>query len=175
VKSHDVRKLTTCSDCEHLAIKDDAFLFEGSYLHPECFVARYDSKRVYWFLNQLPASELGKLTVGQSRAAKLDGRQVMEMYNRKLKEETMDINVRSQRPLHAIAQEISSDWGAKVNYAAKPYLEAMACLDRITDNYGEDSARSIVNYFLANARTWRGDVAKRVKAELKALVESRSL
>jgi hypothetical protein len=33
---------------------------------------------------------------------------------------------------------------------------------------GFDSARSVVLYFLSNASSWRGDVAKRVKAELKA-------
>jgi len=73
------------------------------------------------------------------------------------------------RPLHEIAREIRRDWGAKVNYAAKPYLEAMSCLDSIRDNYYDDSARSVVAYFLANASTWRGETAKRIKAELKAM------
>jgi len=73
------------------------------------------------------------------------------------------------RPLHEIAREIRRDWGAKVNYAAKPYLEAMSCLDSIRDNYYNDSAHSVVLYFLANASTWRGETAKRIKAELKAM------
>ncbi len=73
------------------------------------------------------------------------------------------------RPLHEIAREIRRDWGAKVNYAAKPYLEAMSCLDSIRDNYYDDSAQSVVAYFLANASTWRGETAKRIKAELKAM------
>ena len=73
------------------------------------------------------------------------------------------------RPLHEIAREIRRDWGAKINYAAKPYLEAMGCLDSIRDNYYDDSARSVVAYFLANASTWRGETAKRIKAELKAM------
>jgi len=73
------------------------------------------------------------------------------------------------RPLHEIAREIRRDWGAKVNYAAKPYLEAMSCLDTIRDNYYNDSGRSVVLYFLANAGTWRGETAKRIKAELKAM------
>jgi hypothetical protein len=74
------------------------------------------------------------------------------------------------RPLYAIAAEIRQDWGAKVNYAARPYLDAMRSLDAITDRYGMDSARSIVMYFLSNATTWRGETAKRVKAELKAMI-----
>jgi hypothetical protein len=52
-----------------------------------------------------------------------------------------------------------------------PYLEAMHCLNTINDDYGYDSAKSIVLYFLSNANSWRGDVARRVKAELKELVK----
>ena len=76
------------------------------------------------------------------------------------------------RTLSAIAGEIAIDWGAKVNYAARPYLEAMRELDSIEDNYMFDSARSVVLYFLSNASTWRGDVARRVKAELKEMARS---
>ena len=65
-----------------------------------------------------------------------------------------------------IAQKIRRDWGAKVNFAAKPYLEAMMALDSINDNYGMDSGQSIVAYFLSNASSWRGETAKAVKAEL---------
>jgi hypothetical protein len=75
------------------------------------------------------------------------------------------------RPLSLIAREVYRDWGPKVNYAAKPYLQAMLALDSIDDNYGADSGESVVAYFLSNATTWRGDVARRVKAELKALIK----
>lgn len=74
----------------------------------------------------------------------------------------------TNRPLYEIAAEIRKDW-KNVNYAAKPYLDAMASLNQITDNYGLDSAKSVVLYFLCNAGTWRGETAKRVKAELKAI------
>jgi len=77
------------------------------------------------------------------------------------------------RPLYEIASEIRRDWGGKVNYAAKPYLSAMSGLNSITDSYGYDDARSIVLYFLSNASSWRGENAKRIKAELKALVNRR--
>ncbi|HXB10845.1 MAG TPA: hypothetical protein VNZ45_02580 [Bacteroidia bacterium] len=73
------------------------------------------------------------------------------------------------RSLHTIAAEIYADWGSKVNYAAKPYLEAMSTLDSIKENYMYDSGKSIVLYFLANASSWRGETAKRIKAELKAM------
>ena len=72
------------------------------------------------------------------------------------------------RPIYEIAAEIRKDWKNVSPYAA-PYLRAMFCLRSIDENYGFDSGRSIVCYFLANAGSWRGEVAKRVKAELKAL------
>lgn len=72
------------------------------------------------------------------------------------------------RPISTIAREISRDW-IKPNYAARPYLDAMHHFDAITDSYGCDSARSVVTYFLCNAGSWRGDVAKRIKAELRSL------
>lgn len=74
------------------------------------------------------------------------------------------------RSLNAIAKDIRKDWGSKVNYAARPYLEAMLSLDSIEDPYYNDSGRSVVLYFLANAGTYRGENAKALKAELKALV-----
>ena len=72
------------------------------------------------------------------------------------------------RSLKEIAREITTDW-VKVNFAAVPYLDAMHSLDSIEDNYYADSAHSVVVYFLSNARTWRGDNAKRIKAELKSM------
>jgi hypothetical protein len=74
------------------------------------------------------------------------------------------------RPLYEIAEEIRKDW-KPVNYAAKPYLEAMYSLNKITDNYIMDTGKSIVAYFLCNASSWRGDVAKRVKAELNKMIK----
>lgn len=71
------------------------------------------------------------------------------------------------RTLSAIARDIRKDWGAKVNYAARPYLDAMLCMDSVNDNYGFDSGRSIVLYFLGNASTYRGEKAKALKLELK--------
>ena len=75
------------------------------------------------------------------------------------------------RPLFVIANEISKDW-KNVNYAAAPYLKAMKALNEITDNYGYDSGTSIVDYFLCNAATLRGEVAKVIKAELREMVKS---
>jgi hypothetical protein len=69
-----------------------------------------------------------------------------------------------------IAREISADW-ANVNYAARPYLDAMSQLDSVRDKFGHDDGKSIVLYFLANAGSWRGDTARRIKAQLKAMIK----
>ena len=47
----------------------------------------------------------------------------------------------------------------------------MGSLDSINDTYGYDDAKSVVLYFLSNATTWRGDDARRIKAELKSLAK----
>lgn len=74
------------------------------------------------------------------------------------------------RPLYEIAREIKSDW-KKVYFGAVPYLDAMATLNSIEDNYYFDSAKSVVIYFLSNAKTWKGETAKRIKAELKTMIK----
>ena len=73
------------------------------------------------------------------------------------------------RTLRAIAIEIATVW-PNVWFGAVPYLQAMATLDTVKDDYGLDSGSSIVEYFLANAATWRGEDARRIKKELKAHV-----
>ena len=79
----------------------------------------------------------------------------------------------SPRSLSTIASEIRKDWRATskngIYFGAVPYLDAMSTLDKISDNYMFDSGRSIVIYFLANAQTWKGETAKRIKAELKKM------
>lgn len=77
------------------------------------------------------------------------------------------------RTLYQIATEIRADW-KNVYFGAVPYLDAMEQMTNVADSYGADSGKSIVLYFLSNAATWRGDVAKRVKAELKAMVEGKA-
>jgi hypothetical protein len=92
----------------------------------------------------------------------------MDLIDKYLINEAGGLGKKQDRPLSVIAREVYQDW-KKVNYAAKPYLDAMAQLHSIDDDYMYDSARSVVLYFLSNARTWKGEVAKRVKAELKKM------
>lgn len=80
------------------------------------------------------------------------------------------------RSLSVIANEVIADkkagnWSSKSWQPAKPHIAAMTQLQTLNDKYFEDSARSIVSYFLANAGTWRGETARRVKAELKEMLK----
>ena len=63
------------------------------------------------------------------------------------------------RPIYIIAADIRRHW-SPVNYAAKPYLEGMRSLERISDTYGADSGRSVVAYFPVLC-------SKRTKAEIQ--------
>ena len=60
---------------------------------------------------------------------------------------------------------------SNVWFGAQPYLDAMGTLTSMRDTYGYDDAKSIVIYFLGNAQTWKGETAKAVKAELKAMLK----
>lgn len=75
-----------------------------------------------------------------------------------------------QRSIKTIAEEIARDW-KKPYFGAVPYINAMLCLDKVTDTYIAESGKSIVLYFLSNATSWRGETAKRIKAELKTMVK----
>lgn len=83
---------------------------------------------------------------------------------------TLNTTTTERRPLYAIANDIRRDW-KNVNYAAKPYLSAMAGMGDINESFGWDSGKETVLRFLCNAGSWRGDVAKQIKAELKALTK----
>ena len=74
------------------------------------------------------------------------------------------------RSLSTIANDIRIDW-AKPYFGAVPYLDAMETLNTIRDKYYYDDAESVVRYFLANANTWKGETARAIKAELKAMLK----
>lgn len=77
----------------------------------------------------------------------------------------------NERTLHSIAKDIKDNW-PNVNYAAKPYLDAMSQMTSIDDMYGLEDGVFVVLYFLSNANGWRGEAAKRIKAELNAQVKA---
>ena len=89
------------------------------------------------------------------------------------------------RQINEIAAEIKSDW-KKVNYFARPYLDAMLYINSIDENYkndgennlnripyilGHDDAKSIVTNFIKSSSDWRGENARRIKKELKDMMQ----
>jgi hypothetical protein len=80
------------------------------------------------------------------------------------------------RKLHEIADDIFAGWKALRTrgemHPAWGYADAMRSLDTLNDRYFADGARDIVQRFLAEARTWRGEDARRIKDELKALLDA---
>lgn len=66
-----------------------------------------------------------------------------------------------------LADVIYADWGHAISFSARPYLEAMTSLKNEDDMYGNESGREILQYFLINARQWRGETARAVKKEIK--------
>ena len=75
----------------------------------------------------------------------------------------------ASRPIRVIAAEIEKTW-PKISLAAAAYLPGLRSVDTVRDRYIAETGRDMVERFLANAGTWRGDDARRIKAELKALL-----
>jgi hypothetical protein len=73
------------------------------------------------------------------------------------------------RNISEIAREIRADW-TNIYFGARPYLQAMECINAPEDPYCADNGKTIVLYFLSNATSWRGETARRVKAELKQMI-----
>jgi hypothetical protein len=67
------------------------------------------------------------------------------------------------RSIADIAYDIRKAW-AKPSPYALPYLQHMLA------PWGHETARDAALYFLSNANGWRGDDARRLKAELKAAI-----
>lgn len=74
------------------------------------------------------------------------------------------------RSLHNIADDIVKTW-PKVYFGAVPYVRAMRHIETVNDKFDHETGRDIVLYFLVNAKTWRGEDARRIKAELKGLLK----
>lgn len=60
---------------------------------------------------------------------------------------------------------------AWIHYS-RPYVTAMRQLNSITDRYGLESAYEIVLRCVCNMQSWRGEDARRIKAELQRHLDS---
>jgi hypothetical protein len=68
-----------------------------------------------------------------------------------------------KKSVSQIAREIRANW-TKPYFGAVPYLNAM-----LRNDYGFDGEQSIILYFLSNASTYRGEIAKEHKKLLKQI------
>ena len=75
-------------------------------------------------------------------------------------------NPSKEQQVKALAQEITRTW-TKVSPYAEQQLFMMLHPEYIM---GGDRVEHVVASFLANAQGWRGDDAKRIKAQLKKLL-----
>ena len=83
-----------------------------------------------------------------------------------------NINKQNKRTFAEIAREIKQTW-KNVYFGAEPYLQAMATIESSDKDapYMLETTEDIVIYFLANATYWRGEDARRIKAELKSMIK----
>ena len=81
-----------------------------------------------------------------------------------------------QRFIYEIAKDIEADFKSaerKDGYDlphARPYLDAMHFLKTVDQMYLQESAASMIIYFLSNATMWRGGRAPELKMELRNLI-----
>lgn len=73
------------------------------------------------------------------------------------------------RGIRAIAADIQRDW-QRVYWEARPALRSMHELRTLRDTHLGRSADTIIREFLHHAMSWRGDVARRLKGELRRLI-----
>jgi hypothetical protein len=78
----------------------------------------------------------------------------------------------SNLTISELAFIIYKKW-SNIYFGAKPYLETMQTFNQVSlsGNYGYDSKKSIVLYFLANATTFKGEYARAIKKELNKRVK----
>jgi len=74
------------------------------------------------------------------------------------------------RTLREIALEIASDWKVINHAGARDALECMKTMGAITERFVADpNGYPVVTAFLGGAVGWRGEVARRVKKELRQM------
>lgn len=73
-------------------------------------------------------------------------------------------------PIYCIADMIYQDW-KNISPHALPYLRGMSGMSTVKDYVGFDPGKEVILYFLVNATSWRGDVARAVKTHLKLLIQ----
>ena len=109
------------------------------------------------------------LKQAKSEALTEEEMDLLERLRREARERELMYNIGASHSPSYLAMVTRKDWPTPY-FGAVPYLQAMATMYAITDSYGMDDGRSIITYFLSNAGTWRGPVARAVKARLNFLL-----
>lgn len=74
------------------------------------------------------------------------------------------------RTLRKIALEIVSDWTVINNAATRDALDCMKQMGSVTERfYADTDGYSAITQFLEHSRGWQGQVARRVKKELRQM------
>lgn len=74
------------------------------------------------------------------------------------------------RSLREISLEIKNNWIVINNLAARKAVEDMSQIEDVSKPYGTDpSGYGVIGSFLTHASGWKGEVAKRIKEELRAM------
>lgn len=82
-----------------------------------------------------------------------------------------------EKTIGAIANEIRRELGRQkqqIYFGAAPYLSAMSGMDSLDDNYGQDSGRSVVNYFMANAAQIRDKGKTTIENDDGTIIEKKN-
>ena len=79
---------------------------------------------------------------------------------------------KSHRTFSQIVKEIRKVW-KNIYFGAEPYLQALSQVHSSDKNapYLFETAKDQVVYLLANMTTFRGEDARRIKAELKEMIK----
>jgi len=75
-----------------------------------------------------------------------------------------------KRPIWDIAAEIERDWRVINNQGARKALDHMKTMGSTEDPFGlDDSGHGVIGSFLLHAIGWKGEVARRIKKELREM------
>lgn len=158
----------TCPKCKVEMNKEKFTRSDKLLTCPSCGFKVPTSKAVTQVEVKVPEGVSVQVTQQDSQGQDVSSQEIMAGAGRgrRAAVDPKDLEDLPRLTLGMIASLVYQDW-KNGNYAAKPYLEAMSTLNNVSDMYGQDSGTSIVAYFLSNATTWRGEVAKVVKKELQ--------
>lgn len=71
-----------------------------------------------------------------------------------------------------IARVVNKHW-PKPYFGAVPYIQSMTACETLDSRFIAEDGKTQVLYFLSNATTWRGEVARLVKAELNRRLKAK--